>query len=198
MHANAKASRGMSTCYLMFLLALCDASNDTAFACQPAHVLLLRRHPSCSTLVKVRDRINYSCVCVCLFVWVCLSACAQTKESTSRIIPGRIDRSTHKPPPAQYVPPPTHTHTHGAGISSGSRMFSVIERTSAIDSEADGDEPTSCDGTLALHSVSFCYPARPDVMVLRSLTLDIPAGGLMGVGREGWAWDGHGLLGACG
>lgn len=81
MHANAKASRSMSTCYLMFLLALCDASNDTAFACQPAHVLLLRRHPSCSTLVKVRDRINYSCMCVFVCFGVSIGMCSNKSKA---------------------------------------------------------------------------------------------------------------------
>ncbi|KAF8060513.1 ABCB6 [Scenedesmus sp. PABB004] len=56
------------------------------------------------------------------------------------------------------------------GASSGAKMVP------AIDAECDGDEPGAVAGALRLEGVSFAYPARPDVMVMTSLTLDVPAG----------------------
>lgn len=63
------------------------------------------------------------------------------------------------------------------GAAAGAKMFSVINRKPAIDTECSGAEPGSVEGRLRLEGVSFAYPARPDVTVLKSLTLDVPAGG---------------------
>eukprot|EP00879_Flechtneria_rotunda_P003779 GHRR01004019.1.p1 GENE.GHRR01004019.1~~GHRR01004019.1.p1 ORF type:complete len:1293 (+),score=472.26 GHRR01004019.1:779-4657(+) len=62
------------------------------------------------------------------------------------------------------------------GASAGSKVFEVINLQPAIDAECDGDQPPTIKGSLQLEGVSFAYPARPDVTVLKGLTLDIPAG----------------------
>ncbi|KAL5614210.1 hypothetical protein BROUX41_000049 [Berkeleyomyces rouxiae] len=62
-------------------------------------------------------------------------------------------------------------------IAAASEMFEIIDRASAIDSLAeDGLKPASITGTIKLDKVNFSYPSRPDVPILRSMTLDIPAG----------------------
>lgn len=62
------------------------------------------------------------------------------------------------------------------GAAAGAKMFSIINRQPAIDAECSGDEPAVVKGQLRLEGVSFAYPARPDVVVLKGLTLDVPAG----------------------
>lgn len=39
-----------------------------------------------------------------------------------------------------------------------------------------GDEPSECIGELRLEHVSFRYPARPDVMVMKDFCLEVEAG----------------------
>jgi ATP-binding cassette, subfamily B (MDR/TAP), member 1 len=56
-------------------------------------------------------------------------------------------------------------------------LFQTIDRQSKIDSLSDdGATPESCDGTIQLSGVTFAYPSRPDVPVLKSLDLSVPAG----------------------
>ncbi|GIY55270.1 ATP-dependent translocase ABCB1 [Caerostris extrusa] len=57
------------------------------------------------------------------------------------------------------------------------KVFSIIERIPPIDSSSkSGKMPESCFGTIALKNVHFKYPARPDVPILRGVTLDITPG----------------------
>lgn len=62
------------------------------------------------------------------------------------------------------------------GASSGAKIFSVINRKPGIDAECAGLEPEKVEGSLRLEDVSFAYPARPDVMVMKGLSLEVPAG----------------------
>ncbi|KAL9972823.1 hypothetical protein ACROYT_G019202 [Oculina patagonica] len=57
------------------------------------------------------------------------------------------------------------------------RLFKIFDRKSAIDSSSeDGLTPGSVTGTIQLRSVRFRYPTRPDVKVLRGLTLSVQKG----------------------
>lgn len=57
------------------------------------------------------------------------------------------------------------------------KVFSIIERVPTIDSSSkSGKMPESFFGTIALKNVHFKYPARPDVPILRGVTLDITPG----------------------
>lgn len=62
------------------------------------------------------------------------------------------------------------------GASSGAKIFSVINRKPDIDADCTGLEPEQVEGSLKLENVSFAYPARPDVMVMKGFSLDVPAG----------------------
>lgn len=53
----------------------------------------------------------------------------------------------------------------------------MINRKPDIDAECSGLEPEKVQGSLRLENVSFAYPARPDVMVMKGLSLEVPAGG---------------------
>lgn len=60
--------------------------------------------------------------------------------------------------------------------SAAEEMFKTIDRTSEIDPLSDeGKIPAGCTGHIEIHDVHFAYPARPDISVLKSLTLSVPA-----------------------
>ncbi|KAI4694089.1 uncharacterized protein J4E84_002669 [Alternaria hordeiaustralica] len=61
--------------------------------------------------------------------------------------------------------------------SSADELFKTIDRKSEIDPlSVDGKVPSVCQGVVEIRDVSFTYPARPDITVLKSLTLSAPAG----------------------
>ncbi|KAL5114063.1 hypothetical protein ACEQ8H_008040 [Pleosporales sp. CAS-2024a] len=60
--------------------------------------------------------------------------------------------------------------------SSAEELFRTIDRKSEIDPLSDqGLVPESCKGVIEINNVSFAYPARPDTVVLKNLTLSAPA-----------------------
>jgi len=61
--------------------------------------------------------------------------------------------------------------------SAAGAVYRVIERDSEIDSSSTtGDSPKSITGNISFRNIYFNYPSRPDVKILRGLTLDVPAG----------------------
>ncbi|VDL93089.1 unnamed protein product [Schistocephalus solidus] len=52
----------------------------------------------------------------------------------------------------------------------------VFTKVPEIDVSADGEELPSTDGEIAFENVSFYYPSRPDVPILKNFSLTIPAG----------------------
>jgi ATP-binding cassette subfamily B (MDR/TAP) protein 1 len=61
--------------------------------------------------------------------------------------------------------------------TSADELFKTIDRKSEIDPlSEDGKTPNVCRGVVEIKDVSFAYPARPDIIVLKSLTLLAPAG----------------------
>ncbi|KAJ9160641.1 ABC transporter protein AtrC [Coniochaeta hoffmannii] len=65
----------------------------------------------------------------------------------------------------------------GKASAAAQGMFEMIDRKSDIDPLADtGDYPLKFDGSVGLHNVSFAYPSRPSVPVLKNVSLDFEAG----------------------
>ncbi|XP_048579396.1 ATP-dependent translocase ABCB1 isoform X3 [Nematostella vectensis] len=59
----------------------------------------------------------------------------------------------------------------------GARIFKLVDRIPVIDSASDeGLTPSTVQGTLQMRSLRFRYPARPDVKVLRGLSLEVKQG----------------------
>ncbi|UQC87538.1 multidrug resistance protein 3 [Colletotrichum lupini] len=56
-------------------------------------------------------------------------------------------------------------------------MFEVVDHKSEIDPLADtGERPDKCEGLVELRNISFAYPSRPSVQVLRDASLIFEAG----------------------
>ncbi|KAK3337811.1 P-loop containing nucleoside triphosphate hydrolase protein [Cercophora scortea] len=54
-------------------------------------------------------------------------------------------------------------------------LFETIDRESKIDSlSGEGCKPDKCQGEIQFKNVTFAYPSRPDVEVLKGLDLEIP------------------------
>ena len=61
--------------------------------------------------------------------------------------------------------------------SAAGAVYRVIDRYSEIDSSSTtGDSPKNITGNISFRNIYFNYPSRPDVKILRGLTLDVPAG----------------------
>ncbi|ENI01981.1 hypothetical protein COCC4DRAFT_202734 [Bipolaris maydis ATCC 48331] len=61
--------------------------------------------------------------------------------------------------------------------SSADELFKTIDRKSPIDPlSEEGKIPDVCNGFIEIKDVSFAYPARPDITVLKNLTVSAPAG----------------------
>ncbi|KAF7557236.1 hypothetical protein G7Z17_g788 [Cylindrodendrum hubeiense] len=70
-----------------------------------------------------------------------------------------------------------HMVAFGRAASAASEMFRLIDRTSEINPfENSGEKPEKSDGIIDLKAVDFSYPTRPDVHVLESFSLHVPAG----------------------
>jgi ATP-binding cassette subfamily B (MDR/TAP) protein 1 len=61
-------------------------------------------------------------------------------------------------------------------VGAANDLFQRIDRVSKIDAlSAGGLRPSECRGKIVLDDVDFSYPSRPDMQVLHSLSLTIPA-----------------------
>ncbi|GAC94191.1 multidrug resistance protein [Pseudozyma hubeiensis SY62] len=62
-------------------------------------------------------------------------------------------------------------------FAAGAKVFETIDRVPPIDSsDPSGLRPDKCEGHLEFKDIGFSYPARPDVPVLDSFSLQVPAG----------------------
>nr|XP_010982971.1 ATP-binding cassette sub-family B member 5 [Camelus dromedarius] len=61
--------------------------------------------------------------------------------------------------------------------SGAAHLFALLEKKPSIDSYSqEGKKPDICEGNIEFREVSFFYPCRPDVLILRSLSLCIEKG----------------------
>ncbi|EHH52281.1 P-glycoprotein ABCB5 [Macaca fascicularis] len=61
--------------------------------------------------------------------------------------------------------------------SGAAHLFALLEKKPTIDSHRqEGKKPDTCEGNLEFREVSFFYPCRPDVFILRGLSLSIEQG----------------------
>ncbi|XP_040820748.1 ATP-binding cassette sub-family B member 5 isoform X1 [Ochotona curzoniae] len=61
--------------------------------------------------------------------------------------------------------------------SGAAHLFALLEKNPTINSYSqEGKKPDTCEGNLEFRDVSFFYPCRPDVSILRGLSLRIEKG----------------------
>lgn len=62
-------------------------------------------------------------------------------------------------------------------VAAGGKIFNTIDRSSPIDAEDDaGDKPDTVVGNLRLENIHHIYPSRPEVVVMKDVSIDVPAG----------------------
>ncbi|KAI0017325.1 multidrug resistance protein [Xylariomycetidae sp. FL0641] len=65
----------------------------------------------------------------------------------------------------------------GTGVAAAAKIFNTIDRVSPLDPTADdGLKLDKVEGTIRLENVKHIYPSRPEVVVMKDVTLNIPAG----------------------
>lgn len=70
-----------------------------------------------------------------------------------------------------------HVRAVASASSAINKIFTTIDRESAIDSTSDaGKTLSSVEGNIELRNVKFIYPSRPDVVVMNDFNLTIKAG----------------------
>jgi ABC-type multidrug transport system fused ATPase/permease subunit len=56
--------------------------------------------------------------------------------------------------------------TIGNAKGAATKVYSIIEQQSNIDSSSDaGEKPATISGKIQFQNVSFTYPSRPDIQV---------------------------------
>ena len=60
-------------------------------------------------------------------------------------------------------------------IGAADRVFGLLDRSSAIPNTG-GDTPGAIRGSVAFRDASFSYPSRPDIEVLRGITIELEPG----------------------
>jgi ATP-binding cassette subfamily B (MDR/TAP) protein 1 len=70
-----------------------------------------------------------------------------------------------------------HTIAFSRAATAAAELFTLIDRKSQLNPfNEEGDRPSSVEGSINMRGVTFCYPSRPEVAVLRDFSLHIPAG----------------------
>ncbi|KAI0128530.1 P-loop containing nucleoside triphosphate hydrolase protein [Xylariales sp. AK1849] len=65
----------------------------------------------------------------------------------------------------------------GTAVAAAAKIFSTIDRDSPLDPTVEtGEKPEHVEGTIRLVNVKHIYPSRPDVVVMKDVSLEIPAG----------------------
>lgn len=61
--------------------------------------------------------------------------------------------------------------------AAASELFRVMDKPSLLDPLADGGAMSAtCRGQIEVRGVNFAYPTRPDTLVAKNLSIDLPAG----------------------
>lgn len=74
---------------------------------------------------------------------------------------------------AQVAPSTTHFVQAAAAASD---LFETLDRKPLFDpTSAAGDNPNLSAGAVSIRDVSFSYPSRPHIPILKKISMDIPA-----------------------
>lgn len=67
------------------------------------------------------------------------------------------------------------TNSFVQASSAASELFQTLDRQPLLDSSSDmGDKPSEIHGHVEFQDVSFSYPSRPHIPVLKGISFDVP------------------------
>lgn len=70
-----------------------------------------------------------------------------------------------------------HIQAFVTAVAASAKIYNTIDRVSPLDPTDDlGEIPDSAVGAIRLEHVKHIYPSRPEVVVMKDVSLDIPAG----------------------
>ena len=62
-------------------------------------------------------------------------------------------------------------------VAAGAKIFNTIDRVSPLDPQSEsGEEPDHVEGNIELRNVKHIYPSRTEVVVMRDVSINVPAG----------------------
>ena len=70
-------------------------------------------------------------------------------------------------------------------VGAAEKVFELIDRQPEIDHHSGSEKPDKLDGVVEFKNVSFSYPTRPDVRVLKNVSFTVQPGEVVAlVGKE--------------
>jgi len=70
-----------------------------------------------------------------------------------------------------------NTQAFTTSVAAAAKIYSTIDRVSPLNPETDeGEKLKHVEGTIELRNIKHIYPSRPEVLVIRDMSLIIPAG----------------------
>ena len=76
----------------------------------------------------------------------------------------------------------------GKAKSAVLRIFSIVDRKPIVDMDANDESqiPSKVSGEISFSHIDFVYPSRPDIVIFKDFSLNVPAGHAMAlVGESG-------------
>lgn len=61
-------------------------------------------------------------------------------------------------------------------VGAAEKVFELIDREPTIDHHSGTEKPDKLDGVVEFKNVSFAYPTRPDVRVLKNISFSVQPG----------------------
>ena len=61
-------------------------------------------------------------------------------------------------------------------VGAAEKVFELIDRRPEIDHHSGSEKPDKLDGVVEFKNVSFAYPTRPDVQVLKNVSFTVQPG----------------------
>jgi ATP-binding cassette subfamily B (MDR/TAP) protein 1 len=74
-----------------------------------------------------------------------------------------------------------HLQDISTAISAAERIFSTIDRKSAIETHSNSGKEFSVNGKIDFKNIHLAYPTRPEVDVLEEFSISIPAGEVVAI-----------------
>ena len=82
-------------------------------------------------------------------------------------------------------------------VGAAEKVFELIDRQPEIDHHSGTKKPDKLDGVVEFKNVSFAYPTRPDVQVLKNVSFSVQPGEVVALVGKQQPWLENAYLHAC-